>query len=272
MRNPFYYYLLIAAGLVIGAPAGAQSPCPPAGKTTTTAKLATCVQYQARQIDSLRALVASGTGNTPTGLEARFQKLELWESQGRATMGDFYSKLPPDGRSIREYVNSAVFAVSGPANTVDGDFIVNGKVCIGGPCDSNTIYQLQLFGPASTGIIGYSNRNGANGQGPQTHVSALTFGEDGGFRLEHNYRYQNGRGIWQESAKPRSVLGFDSQGTPSFSQDYDGQIYPSQSLVIGTDKNARTILFQSMKAGWKFGLCSSPDANNACTLFPVPLQ
>jgi hypothetical protein len=153
---------------------------------------------------------------------------------------------------------------STPASVVQGDLIVNGQVCIGGPCKPNTPYQLQLLATGSTGILGVSNMNGKNPQGAETHFSAVTFGEDGGLRLEHNYWYQNAVGLWPESAKPRTVIGFDSQGTPSISQDYNGEIYPAQSMIIVFDRNQRTAWIQSMKAGWKIGFCVSPRLDNNC--------
>ena len=109
-----------------------------------------------------------------------------------------------------------------------------------------------------------SNTGGnADQEGPARHVSTISLAGDRGLRLIHNqWHHEDGRTMWEEPTFARSILGFDSQGTLSFSQDYDGVIDPSQVWVFRIDRDNNRGMFTNMKPGMKMCLGWS-NATNA---------
>lgn len=263
--------------------ATAQSPCPPAGRATTTAKLATCAAYQAGVIDSLRRALSANSGGPatlPPDLEARLQKLELWEAQGRPTMADFYRKLPPDGRTVQEYVNSAVAAVSSGGslgNVVNGDLILNGRLCIPDACLGNAGEQIQIRAQKGAGILFQANRDGLWNQSPCAGMSVVGQSPDLGLRLIQNQRWtQDGTHVDFICADhPTGAVGFDSQAEWSFNGQKPGQSpLGTQRLVIRTDEVAKIVYFATWAEGWKVQFRGSTDGCKWCEniRWAVPYQ
>ena len=186
------------------------------------------------------------------------------------------SRLPPNGRTVPEYVNSVISAATGAGvgNVVNGDLTVNGRVCLP-TCRSDVPAAIQIRSQNEAEIALESNLDHTNEQGVASHAAMISFASDGGFRLIHNYMHvkdpEGGwRGAWIEPEKPRTILGFDSQGTTSLSQDKNGYIYPSQSLIVNFHDQSKTIRLQSMKAGWKWRFCESPSVDNNCSRVVFP--
>jgi len=152
-------------------------------------------------------------------------------------------------------------------NTVNGDLIVNGRVCIQMQCAPAANALIQMTGQSSTGMLVFSNANGQNGQGAAKHCSEITWSADGGMRLEHNVYYSDAGMVWCEAPKPRTILGFDSRGTLSLSQDYDGVIDPSQVLVFRIDRSRNFGAFTLMKPGMKACIGWSNAVNDFANLW-----
>lgn len=189
------------------------------------------------------------------------------------------SRLPPDGRTVQEYVNSAIAAAAtagGMRNVVNGDLTVSGRICLPS-CRSDVPAAIQIRAQRDAEIALESNLDGSNPEGAATHGSMISFASDGGLRLIHNNLHATNpdgswKLVWIEPGKPRTIIGFDSQGTPSLSQDKNGYVYPSQSLIINFDDARKVIWLQSMKAGWKWGFCASPRVDSNCenSYYTVP--
>jgi hypothetical protein len=170
----------------------------------------------------------------------------------------------------------AVGKVGGAANVVNGDLTVNGRLCLP-TCRSDVTAAIQIRAQGDAEIALESKLGGSSSQGAASHGSIISFDSDGGLRLIHNFRHARNpdgspTGVWVEPEKPRTIIAFDSQGTPSISQDRNGYFYPSQSLVINFDEARKVIWLESMKAGWKWGFCASPRVDSNCenSYYTVP--
>lgn len=200
-------------------------------------------------------------------VKAELSEYKSRDREIRLSIADLYEKLaranapPAPSRST-----------SAQSLQVTGDLVVpSGRLCIGGPCVSGD-EQIQILGGRDAEILFLSNMGGENPQGAATHASVMSLAGDGGFRMIHNYRNALPGGLWQEPDKPRTIWAFDSEGTPSLSQDYDGAFDPSQSLVFQFDRNNRRIFLSSMKAGWTWGFRTSTATNLFDRQWLVPVS
>ncbi len=119
------------------------------------------------------------------------------DRQIRLSIEDIYNKMPPNGRTVQEYVASAVAAGLGTippptgggsiGNVVNGDLRVTGRICIGiVDCVPGLPSQIQIAANNGANIYFRSNMDGSQFQSPCTHNGYLDLSNDGGLRLIQN--------------------------------------------------------------------------------------
>ncbi|HVF40001.1 MAG TPA: hypothetical protein VM939_08870 [Gemmatimonadaceae bacterium] len=237
------------------------------------------------QISTFAVSIAAATLTFSAGLNA-----QAGVSTTSANLSDLSRRLDSvqtelarykaSDREIRQLlgdVNRQLAALTSRMNTASGvptpsgDFVIpNGRLCIGGPCVRGD-EQIQILARRDAEILFQSNMNGRDAQGAAMHTSVLSAAADGGFRMIQNYR-NIGAGVWPELSRPRTIWAFDSEGTPSLSQDYEGQIFPSQSFVIQFDRANQRIFLASMKPGWTWGFRTSTATNMFDRQWVVPIS
>jgi hypothetical protein len=238
--------------LPVAVPARAQAVCRPSAGTVTTVMLATCLAKVQEQLDSVLAV----------------------EHQIRLTLEDINRKLPSGGRTVQEYVDSALAAVgtgsrSGSrvviGNRVQGDLIVTGRLVVGADDFSAITPEArdavaQFISPSGVKLWLEGNRNGA---GPQLagHVSTGFIemnGGDGGLRFLQNWTgggEHNGLSV--DSIRPNSSFGFDSQGTLTGGRRYVGQQTYGSDWWLFDDVRNGVVQLTSPQPGLKVQICQT---------------
>lgn len=222
--------------------------------TATVAKLAAC-------LDSLTV------------------KAKLWEAQGRPSFADLYNKMPPNGQTVAQYVASSVASGGGgPAsNVVNGDLIVNGRICIPDACLGDAGEQIQIRSQKAAAILFQSNRDGTWNQSPCAGISTVGMSPDLGLRLIQNQRWTPD-GVHIDNICPANgvgAVGFDSQAEWSFNGHKPGMSdIGTQRLVLRTDEANKIVYFATWAEGWKVEFRGSTDGCKWCenVRWAVPYQ
>lgn len=186
------------------------------------------------------------------------------------------SKLPTDGRTVTAYVNAALSTIiTNPLqNTVSGNLVVTGKVCVGGPCETGENAQLQLFGNGDANIAFTSNLSRTNVQLGLPHKAWKSLSGDGGFRDMNNWKFSSvGACASLDGVRPCGSVGFDSQSTYSGQQrranmpgDY------TQDWWISINENLHEIGFVSPRANWQWVYGTSSSTLSLDRWYKLPLQ
>jgi hypothetical protein len=177
---------------------------------------------------------------------------------------DINRRLPPRGDS------------SG-ATVINGDLILNGRLCIPDACIGDAAEQIQIRALKSAGILFQSNRDGTWTQSPCAGISNITMSPDLGLRLVQNQRWTPS-GTHVNFICPNNAtgsVGFDSQAEWSFNGQKPGRPeIGTQRLVIRTDEDAKTVYFATWAEGWKIEFRSSADGCKWCEnlRWKVPYQ
>ena len=158
------------------------------------------------------------------------------------------------------------------------NLIVPGKIIVG-DCDGGYPQLLQLCGQGNAGIRLSSNRNHQNNQGAEEHEHLIDGSADGGLRILFNWNCKEGEAAtvdngacWRNPNRPRRILGFDSMGTLSFSDDQYPRIDNSQTFVLSLDRASKAASWTLMKAGWHWELNASSCTNCFDKKYVVPQQ
>ncbi len=245
MMNPSLYRVIAIVGIAL-------LPLRVIAAQTAAAQPQAEINRLTRQLDSVRIELA---------------KYKARDGEIRLLIADLYAKVAQANARPSTSLASAARTLE-----VAGDLVIpDGRLCIGGPCGAGN-EQIQILARRDAEVLFLSNMGGRDSQGGPTHASMISLAGDGGFRMIHNYRHLPTGGLWQEPDKPRTIWGFDSQGTPSLSQDYDGVFDRSQSFVLQFDRNNRRIFLASMKAGWTWGFRTSTVTNQFDRQWLVPVS
>jgi hypothetical protein len=167
---------------------------------------------------------------------------------------DIYRKLPPRSDSTG-------------ATVINGDLILNGRLCIPDACLGDGAEQIQIRGTKAAGILFQSNRDGTWIQSPCAGMSSLTMSPDLGLRLIQNQRWTQS-GTHVNFICPNNAtgsVGFDSQAEWSFNGQKPGKAeLGTQRLVIRTDEDAKIVYFATWAEGWKVEFRGSADGCKWC--------
>jgi hypothetical protein len=166
---------------------------------------------------------------------------------------------------------------SSGATIINGDLILNGRLCIPDACVGDAAEQIQIRALKGAGILFQSNRDGAWAQSPCAGMSAIMMSPDLGLRLVQNQRWTQA-GTHVNFICPNNAtgsVGFDSQAEWSFNGQKPGRPeLGTQRLVIRTDEDAKTVYFATWAEGWKVEFRSSSDGCKWCEnlRWKVPYQ
>jgi hypothetical protein len=229
------------------------------------------VQIPCVKMDSARPYELAN-GDYPIGFHMRQIACGV-DDFGRAIV-DLLDRMPPNGRTVQEYVNSAVASVSGGgvlSNIVNGDLIVRGRVCafygnIGSfPRDSCQPIgaMFQAFGEGADVFLA-SNLAGLNSQSPRPHGARIGLAPDGGIRIGNNEPFNN---PFYDDQRPWAYTGYDSQSTWSMYQNAPGH-ESAQDIIWVFDEALKTVWIQSMRPGWKIKYKNSTCTNCADIIPP----
>lgn len=168
----------------------------------------------------------------------------------------------------------------------NGTLYVPQRIVIG-QCKRPSHHMLILCGQKDAEIRMDANLDGTNPQYQDPAVGrspaySHMFGAqaDGGTRWEFNWVCRTGDpaptvnngACWVVSDRPRVILGFDSQGTLSFSEDRYPVIDNSQTWIYKIDRDNKWAGFSLMKAGYTHQLWSSTVTNSFDKRYSVPQQ
>ncbi len=223
--------------------------------TTSIAELRTCVDslLARRERDSTDAIRN----------RASIDSLAAANRQILIAIQDLYTKLPRSDSAGRTIIN--------------GDLILNGRLCIPDACLADAVEQVQIRAPKAAGILFQANRDATWEQSPCAGISSVAMSPDLGLRLVQNQR-------WSPSGAhidficpdhPTGSVGFDSQAEWSFNGQKPGRApLGTQRLVIRTDEDAKTVYFATWAEGWKMEFRSSPNGCKWCEnlRWKVPYQ
>jgi len=163
---------------------------------------------------------------------------------------------------------------SWPGNTVSGDLIVTGKLCVTvtGACFPDAGAQVQIINNGAANIMAVANYNGSWWQNPAKKFGMWSLSGDGGMRiLQNNYartacvtRYDAGH-AYQDCSGPipdptvaTGAVGFDSQGEWSWNGQKPGAVGTgTQRIVLRTDEAAKQVYLALWAEGWTFGVRAS---------------
>jgi hypothetical protein len=166
---------------------------------------------------------------------------------------------------------------SSGATVINGDLILNGRLCIPDACLGDGAEQVQIRGAKSAGILFQANRDGTWVQSPCAGISSLSMSPDLGLRLVQNQRWTKS-GAHVNFICPNNAtgtVGFDSQAEWSFNGQKPGKPdLGTQRLVIRTDEDAKAVYFATWAEGWKIEFRSSADGCKWCEnlRWKVPYQ
>jgi hypothetical protein len=168
-------------------------------------------------------------------------------------------------------------ADSSGVTVIDGDLILNGRLCIPDACLGDAGEQIQIRALKGAGILFQSNRDGTWSQSPCAGMSSIAMSPDLGLRLIQNQRWtQSGTHVnFICPNNATGAVGFDSQAEWSFNGQKPGRPeLGTQRLVIRTDEDAKTVYFATWAEGWKIEFRSSADGCKWCEnlRWKVPYQ
>ena len=214
-------------------------------------------------LDTLFALHARDSANAIRS-RATIDSLAASNRQILLAIADIYKKLPP--RS-----DSTVVTI------INGDLILNGRLCIPDACLGDAGEQIQIRGAKAAGILFQANRDGTSAQSACAGMSSLSMSPDLGLRLVQNHRWtQAGTHLnFICPGNPTGSVGFDSQAEWSFNGQKPGKSeLGTQRLVIRTDEDAKTVYFATWAEGWKVEFRSSAEGCKWCEnlRWKVPYQ
>jgi hypothetical protein len=252
-----FFALVLPAALTAQVPAACQMP-----GTLSLAQLRACV-------DTLNARRVADSVNAARD-RTRVDSVLAANRQIQLTLEDIYRKLPPDGKTVTEYIASSA---GRPGTTigaiVNGDLILNGRLCISAACVADAGEQIQIAAQGGAGILFRSNMNGQQWQNPATHWAVVQLSDDGGLRLLQNQRWSS-TGVHYDAVdptrpaspgvhydfidptRPTGAVGFDSMAEWSWNGQKPGQSgLGTQRIVLRTDEAARVVYFATWAEGWK---------------------
>ena len=209
---------------------------------------------------------------------ARVDSIAAANVQLRLLIEEITRRLPPEGKTVAEYLSSqGLVADSAGAFRVNGDVILNGRLCIPDECIDDAGEQIQIRSQRAAGILFQANRDGTWYQSPCAGISSLLMAPDLGLRLIQNQR-------WTVSGEqldficrdiPMGSVGFDSQAEWSFNGLKPGRTaLGTQRLVLRTDEDTKTVYFATWAPGWKIEFRSSGETCKWCEnlRWKVPYQ
>ncbi|MBA2706315.1 MAG: hypothetical protein H0U59_00740 [Gemmatimonadaceae bacterium] len=266
--------IMLALGLGLTSTAGAQTTkaCGYVGLRTTY-KIERCLdtlQQKFRVADSL--------------LKDRIQA----DRQIRLSIEDIYNKMPPNGRTVQEYVNSAVAAGlatipppssgggSAPSSNIfTGDVEIHGRLMVGNAIQRakeaglTSAYPVQILANGPATISGVSNLSGEQFQNPSPHYGYISFNDDGGILTVQNAGSvcRNGSCAYKDFIDPTreiSTFGFDSRGTWVYDLREPGRVYGvgdrTQAVWLRPDYDRKKMLWAIPRAGYEWELLESTSA------------
>jgi hypothetical protein len=166
---------------------------------------------------------------------------------------------------------------SSSATVINGDLVLNGRLCIPDACLGDAGEQIQIRALKGAGILFQSNRDGTWVQSPCAGMSSISMSPDLGLRLIQNQRWTQA-GAHVNFICPGNAtgsVGFDSQAEWSFNGQKPGRPdLGTQRLVIRTDEDAKTVYFATWAEGWKIEFRSSAEGCKWCEnlRWKVPYQ
>lgn len=150
---------------------------------------------------------------------------------------------------------------------ISGNLVVMKKLAVGGPViDAEQNVQLHAAGGA--GVLMFANEDKLDPQNAgYVHTGSVTLSRDGGMRMiAGTYtKASDGSEVWPTPNRPRTIVGLDSMGTLSLSQERyqdlynaDGTPKPAgtpgatrhQKLVLNIDHANKTMFASVMEPGW----------------------
>lgn len=248
----------------------AQTPRPCSGTATANAvELRAC-------IDTLISRHARDSSEAARNRVA-IDSLAMANRQALLAIQDIYTKLPPNGQTVAEYSAKRIGRPDSAGTVINGDLIVNGRLCIPDACIGDAGEQIQIRAQKAAGILFQSNRDGTWEQSACAGISTVGMSPDLGLRLIQNQRWSNA-GTHVNFICPGNAtgsVGFDSQAEWSFNGQKPGRpMLGTQRLVIRTDEDAKVVYFATWAEGWKMEFRSSADGCKWCenVRWKVPYQ
>ncbi len=266
--------LVLALSLGLTSTAGAQTTkaCGYIGLRTTY-KLERCLdtlQQKFRVADSL--------------LKDRIQA----DRQIRLSIEDIYNKMPPNGRTVQEYVNSGISsaiaslppgggtpAPAPSSNIFYGDVEIHGRLMVGNAIQAaknaglTSAYPVQILANGPATISGVSNLDNSQFQNPSPHYGYISFNPDGGILTVQNAGSvcRNGTCAYKDFIDPTreiSTFGFDSRGTFVYDLREPGVVYGegdrTQAVWLRPDYDRKKMLWAVPRAGYEWELLESTSA------------
>lgn len=200
-------------------------------------------------------------------------RFALLENQSRQSFADLYAKL----QAHEDRLNAGGAGTGGGTVngnlTVTGDLTVLGYSSFNGPMKPGVQSAIQLHGRGAAEIIAFSNEEGLDVQNPpKVHCGVWSLGNDGGQRMFPGAYWGPDGMVWCDSTRPLSILGFDSMGTLSLDQAWQGIPHDSAQLIIWSpDWKNKVMRMTLTSAGWRWQLVESTGVNTLDRIvFPPP--
>jgi hypothetical protein len=155
-------------------------------------------------------------------------------------------------------------------NVVNGDLLVNGRICIAdfnAACIADAEEQVQIAAQGSAAVLMRSNMAGSQFQNPATHWGIWSLSSDGGMRIIQNQRWSLTGQYYNfiDPTRATGMVGFDSMGEWSWSGQKPGQAsLGTQRVVLRTDEANKLVYFALWAEGWKLGVKTSSDGCKYC--------
>lgn len=196
----------------------------------------------------------------------------------QSLVDDINRRLPPNGMSVAGFTESSPLRNDSTVGVVvNGDLILNGRLCIPDSCIGDAAEQIQIRSAKAAGILFQANRDRTWEQSPCSGISVLAMAPDLGLRLIQNQRW-NTSGEHVDFICPGHAMGaagFDSQAEWSFNGQKPGaDPLGTQRLVIRTDEKNRAVYFATWAEGWRIEFRSSSEGCKWCEnlRWKVPYQ